>query len=377
MAATVGELFVNLGIKGSDKTIGAIRGVTSSLDEAKSMSLQAKAGIIAVLWGLERLMMSAMRTGNGIANFSALTGMSAKNLQQWQYAAEKAGASANDMSGAFSSAQSILTKMRMGEVAPKGLFRVAELTGGISEQEIEKMMQDPEVLMRRLQEYALKEKDIGVRNEMLRSFGISDQIISAMAKGAFKPEILAKAPVISDQNIKNLDKMYGAVKEISKKIETTLGNIFAKHGKEIIPLITDIIDKVGTLANKLITLAEKLKVFEAIAWVLKMMGAGVEDITKTSSNVGEAISRKGIVGGLEERAGLVGEQYMLLGRALFQSLREAVEPKMPLSPAGALSGQQNFNINQTLNFQHDGKDAHKTSDSVGRAVQNAVRQLPQ
>ena len=171
--------------------------------------------------------------------------------------------------------------------------------------------------------------------------------------------------------------MYGAVKEISKKIETTLGNIFAKHGKEIIPLITDIIDKVGTLANKLITLAEKLKVFEAVAWVLKMMGAGVEDINKTASNVGEAISRKGIVGGLEERAGLVGEQYMLLGRALFQSLRESVEPKMPLSTAGALGGQQNFNINQTLNFQHDGKDAHKTSDSVGRAVQNAVRQLPQ
>ena len=43
------------------------------------------------------------------------------------------------------------------------------------------------------------------------------------------------------------------------------------------------------------------------------------------------------------------------------------------SPAG---GTSNVEVNQTLNFQHDGKDHKQTADSVKKAAQHFVRQNP-
>ena len=50
----------------------------------------------------------------------------------------------------------------------------------------------------------------------------------------------------------------------------------------------------------------------------------------------------------------------------------------PTAPRTAMNSQnsQNINVQQTLNFEHGGTDAQRTADSVGRAVQNAFRQIP-
>ncbi len=51
----------------------------------------------------------------------------------------------------------------------------------------------------------------------------------------------------------------------------------------------------------------------------------------------------------------------------------SIVPKM--APTVSATGStQTVNVNQNLNFQHDGKDSQRTGDSVKKAVQDAYRQ---
>src|SRR5580698_7170089 len=185
----IGSLFLNLGVRGTDKTVGALTNVKKGLSETASLSLEAKAGIVGAIYALERLFATSGKAGTNLANFNAVTGESVKTLQQYQYAARQVGISNEDVEGSFKGLQSAMTKTLIGEGAPKGLARVGLLTGGISQQDIKKFAEQPQLLIQRLQEYSKKETNIGLRNETLKSFGISEGMIAALSRQAFRPDV--------------------------------------------------------------------------------------------------------------------------------------------------------------------------------------------
>lgn len=277
----IAELFVNLGIKGAEKTVGALSNVQKGMQNLGSLSLETKAAIVGAMYALERLFSKSGTTGTDLTNFSTLIGTSTKTLQQYQFAARQVGVSNQETEATFKTLASTMTKIRMGEGAPKGFAQVAMLTGGINAADVEKFMQNPELLLQRLQLYAQKEKRLGIRNEVLKSFGLSDNLIAGLARNAFNPTALARAPTYSDRELKDLDKANIAWANLGNTIAMAFGRFNAAHGGQLVKDLSLLTEKVLTLANAFLKLAEAAHVFE---WLNKSV-QGLSMLMDTLTNL--------------------------------------------------------------------------------------------
>lgn len=465
---TVAELFVSLGVKGSEKTVGAIAGVRKGLEDTKGMALETKAAIVGALYALERMFMASGQKGTDLTNFNALLGVSAQTLQQYQYAARQVGVTNEEVASTFKGLSSVATNTLLGKGAPEGVARFAQVikaqVGDVQKLWLQATQGHPELLLQRLQEYAQKESNIGLRNQVLKSFGISENMIAAMNRNAFNPNVLNQAPTLSEGTIKSLDNVHKRVSNLSNTVSMAFDNFTAKHGGEIIGGLEKIIPKVIELAEAFERLSNNLKIFKLIGMVfegwkdifegLNTAVEGVADATadvkpgdkKGEEKKDEARSNllKGfatILMGIFDPGALAAQAYAVvnagepkktpaenspraakkentpaLGPAAQRVIKvlstpvhvsvssgavhihekpktelkvtippsPIITPKVvvPPMPAGAAAGAfggktsaSNVNVNQTLNFQHDGTNPKQVADSHKAATQKAYRQI--
>jgi hypothetical protein len=372
----IGSLFLNLGIKGASKTVGELSNVKKGIGDVASMSLEAKAALVGAAYALERLFSNSNKAGTDLTNFNALTGESVKTLQQYQYAGRQVGISNQTMEGSFKTLQSAMTKTMLGQGGPAGLARVSMLTGGISQKDIEEFAKRPELLIQKLQQYASKEKNIGLRNETLKSFGIDESMIAGLSRNAFRPDVLKKAPTYSNQEVGQLDKANIAWSNLGNKIEMAVGHFNAMHGGQLVGDISKIVDQVLKLANAFTLLAEKLHLFEGIGkifegWtqIFKGVNAGVESVTGAFS---EPKKRNDLIHNTVE-----GGKNVIMG--ILGDIGDKFGGSHPIAPQvsknSSTGNTQNNDVNIVNNFQHPGTDHKKTADSQKHAVQQAYRQL--
>ena len=107
-------MFVSLGVKGADKTIDAFAKVGTGIKNVATESLAAKAGIIGATYALEQFMSNAATRGTDLSNLSTYLGISTKQLQQWQYAAQQAGESGEEFTSSLKSVYDKVAQMRLG-----------------------------------------------------------------------------------------------------------------------------------------------------------------------------------------------------------------------------------------------------------------------
>lgn len=286
MGTSVGELFVSLGVKGGDKTQSTISGVQKGLKDTATFSLEAKAAIVGAMYALERLFAASGQTGTNLTNFGAILGTGTQTLQQYQYAARQVGVTNEALEGTFKSLAATSTKILRGETKPTGLAQVSRRTG-LTFEEIKQSQSNPEILLQRLQQYAQLQKDIGLRNSDLKSFGLSDDIIAGLARNAFRPDVLKKAPVYKESEVQALDKANIAWSNLSTKIEMAFGHFNAKHGGEIVTQISKIVDEVTKLAEAFTKLAEKVKLFDKLTLVFTGWGHIFEGISEAVDAISE------------------------------------------------------------------------------------------
>lgn len=365
MSFKVGELFLDLGIKGAEKTVGAVMGAKKALQEVGSTSLETKAAIVGAMYALQRLFAASGAMGTGLTNFNALTGLSAKQLQQWQFAARQAGVANEEFTGSVKSVQNAMTNMLLGKGAPEGLAMVANKVGFDA-----KRARDTFYVLQQLQKFAMQSPpDVG--NAVLKSFGLGEGTISAMRRGMFNPAAFAKAPTYGDNEIKQLDRANIAWSNLATKIEMAFGRFNARHGGQLVSDISKIVDQVVKLAEAFTRLAEKLKVFEGIGKVFQGWSLIFENLSDSVDAVRGGKAGESIMEFFKEVPGVVGAMI-----EDFRTPSSVIAPNMP-APQPAPGSNQTINVNQNLNFQHDGKDAKKTSDSVKKANQDAFRQFNQ
>lgn len=376
----IAELFINLGVKGSDSSNKALKGVKSNLGEIKSMAFETKAAIAGVIYGLEKMMSASAQTGTNLTNFTALTGMSAKNLQQWQYAARQAGVSAEEMTGNLKGVQNTMTNMLLGKGAPEGMAMLANKVGFDP-----KKARDTLYVMQQLQKFAQQvPQDVG--NAMLKSFGLTENAISAMRRNAFTGDALSKAPTYSDKEVSQLDKANIAWANLGAKIQMAFGHLTASHGLKVVNDISNITTEVIKLIGALTILAEKMDLFAGIGHVFAGIGNTIKLVNEVMDRAGGKASKKGdllyTAPGQEAVPGFhdspIGK-FLSAASSKFSSRGNASSAvnSIPL-PAIAdpkVGGGQTIDVSQTLIFQHDGKDAKKTSDSVHKAVKDTFRQM--
>lgn len=350
----VGELFVNLGVKGTEKTVSALTSVRSSLSDMTSISLEAKAGLVGAFYAFEQLMSASGKAGTGLANFEALTGMSAQNLQKFQYAARQAGVSAESMTGSLKGVQNVMTNMLAGKGHPEGLGLVNQMVGFDQSKANNALY-----VFGKLTEFAKatnNSKLAGIGDMVLRSFGVNDDTISAMRRDKFRADIMNRAPTYSEGQIKALDRANVAWSNLGVKIEMAFGKFNAAHGGQLVSDIARLTDQVLKLADSFIKLSDSAKALEWIGQIFKGWSLIFDTINKSMS----------------------GEfNDFLFGKAFDQN---KFKNKIPdhITPKAPSHSYEHFNntINQYMNFQHDGKDHQKAAESIHGATQKAIRQNP-
>lgn len=366
----IAELFVNLGFKGADSAGKALKNVKSGLGEVKSMSLEAKAAIIGVVYGLERLMSDSAKQGTALSNFNALTGLSTQRLQEWQYAARQVGVASEELTGSVRGVQQSMTDMLLGKGAPEGLAMVANQVGFDAEK-----ARDTFYVMQQLQKFAQQvPPDVGAR--MIRSFGVSDNVIAAMQKNAFRPEIFSQAPKFSEGQINQLNKVDAAWSNLGQKIKMAFGHFTSSHGMKLVSDLSKITTEVIKMINAFVKLADMLKVFSLI-------GKAFEGWGMIFSGIGEVVGKIKDFAGSETKS----EDVVQGSKNFYTTAKDVIGDMMSHNDMKFKADQkdllnrlqqnknQNVNINNTLNFQHDGKDHKKTEGSVKKAIQDSYRQM--
>jgi hypothetical protein len=392
----VGELFVNLGIKGQDKTVGAISGVKNSLGEAKSMAIETKAGILAVVYGLEQLMSASMQAGTSLSNFETLVGVSTDKLQEYQFVARQVGGTNEEMANSFKSIQDKMSAFGRGEGNPAALNYMASKIGGYDPSQF----RNPEYMLQQFQKFA-QLKDIGedMKRWALGSMGIGEHIQVAMMRGKFNPAEFAKAPKYSNAEAHRLDRMRADWSNLGTKVEMAIGHFNAQHGAELIKGLSDLTTETLKFANSLATVSEKFGAFEKFNHVIEGTANSLRLINeiydkfngkeskpgdllytpphrmpKDNSTVGDLLKDatspenfKATVDALKNKF-TPNEQF----QKDFESFKNWITPQR-VPPTS--TPKQDIEINQTLHFQHDGKEHAQTQDSTKRAVQHAFRAL--
>lgn len=374
----IGEMFVALGVKGSEKTLAGLGAVRKGMNDLFSTSLETKAGIIGAMYAAERLFAKSGATGTGLTNFTALTGKSAIELQRWQYAARQAGVANEEFTGSFKSVQGAMTNMLMGKGAPEGLALVASKVGFDA-----KRARDTFYVMEQLQKFA-KSAPADVGNAVLKSFGLGEGTVAAMRRGAFNAQAFAAAPTYSQKEVGQLDKANIAWSNLGNQIEMAVGRFNASHGGQLVQDISKLVPKVLTLVEAFTKLADKLKIFQGIGKVFEgwslifdKVSSGVDSITGA---IGDEGKRKTLgddtLQFFKEMPGVfkvMAEDLLPGSKAVASGSPAVVGP--PTNVAGG--AQNNIVVHQNLTFQHDGKDPKKTEESVKRANQDAFRQFNQ
>lgn len=270
----VGELFVNLGVKGSEKTVAAFVSLKTGLGDLRSMSLETKAAIIGALYAIEQMTASSNKLGSTFANASALLSMPTKTLQQYTNAAQLANASSQEMLATFGEIQSKLKAINLNEGTPKWMGRLSEITGfRFSGAAVEDFAKHPEKFLQLMQTYAQKEKDAPWRNEVLKQFVGSQNIQAALIRGAFNERSLNKIPLLSDSQVKNLDSNRQKFTELALKVERDFDKLNASKG------ITDFTQSLLNLVNALDKLETKLGILQQIGKVFSFVGSEMDIIS--------------------------------------------------------------------------------------------------
>lgn len=385
----IAELFVNLGIKGADKTVGTLGSIKKGMGELGSTSIETKAAILGAMYGLERMMAISGAAGTNLTNFTALTGKSAQDLQKWQFAARQAGVGADEMAGSVKSVQNSMANMLLGKGAPEGIALLSKAVGGLDPTKY----RDTFYMLTQLQKgMQLMAPEMG--NMVGKSFGLSEGTIAAMRRNMFTPEMLAKAPTYSDKEIGSLDKSNIAWSNLNNKIQMAFGHFNAKHGQGMVGDISKTVDQVFKLAEAFEKLSEKIKLFQIIdeifkGWglIFEAIGAGVDKLNeltgKGSTKPGDKDSVLDKKGNLKknpvamlrdwtsEQAGKIGEA---IGDARYSSGNHPFVPHVALNPAKHTVENSISNITQNITHHGDAKDTKAVKDTHKAAINHAYRQ---
>jgi hypothetical protein len=362
--ASVGELFVNLGIKGSEKTLGALSGIKKGFGELTSMSIEAKAAIIGALYGFERLMSASSQMGTSLYNTGLLTGVSVQNLQKYQYAARQAGASNEEMSASFKSLQSAMTQIDINKGLPEGLKYIATAIGGIDVKKIH----DLPYMMQQFQKFANTAVPDGIKRWALGSVGLSEGIIAGMERNMFRPEVLNKAPTYTNNQVNQLDKARMAWSNIATSVEMMFGKFNAEFGVRAAEKIQKLVDSIYHLVDALAGLAEKYEVFDHVSSAIDVLAGKATEIGTVSA---EDIRKSGgwmapmVAPSMKEESG-----FSKGARDFLQGIIGA-----PDYNSMGMGGQPV--INQTITHYGDAKDTKSVGDTHRSAASAAHKSVSQ
>ena len=409
----IAELFVSLGIKGSEKTLNVLSNVKVGMGSIIDTSLAAKAAILAVVYALEQLTTGAAQDGAHLKNLSTYLNMSVESLQKWNYAAQQGNISNQEFEQSLGSIQQKIKDFQVKHTLPDGSYVIAQETGfnfqgkfGINE------------ILPKLLEFSQNKKYSREKiEEILGGWGLTPNEIGAAINGIFSAANLKNAPILKTGEVDTLSRVNVEWKNLETKVKMFVAHLTAKDGEEAVKNLSKMADALFRIANDLERISTKLGLFKLIGTMFHgwdmILGVtadaleGKRDRTNDLENL--------ILPSNEEAKKNINDLIMLnkaqkylptisdplatglyglgdflgsSGKNLYSGFKEAILDldRFKLTGPGnsrfSLQEQpNNIHINQHLTFQNPGTDATKVMDihskSVGHAVAQATRNINQ
>ena len=234
----VGDLFVKLGIDGAKDAKKALSGVNDGMKKFRLAGIAVAGATIGMVAGLAKLTASSNAYGAALLGFGTSTGQSIKKLQEWQRAGREAHATNEEVAQSISSVNKAMAQIALGRNVPSGWAAISGAVGGI---DYERAKGDTFYMMRQLQKYAKDFKNLsgglhaeGNAIDFLKSFGLTDNVITGMMRGVFNKKNFGKANLYTDWETQRLSKMKVQWETLFDGIEKAIGRINVKFSKHIL-----------------------------------------------------------------------------------------------------------------------------------------------
>lgn len=338
----IAELFTEIQLDGADSVGKDLQKIKKGTVAVGGAILGTVAAIAGMTWAMKKLGAASNAEGTALKNFGLLTGIASKELQQYQYAARKAGATNEEMSQSFKALQdNMFQAEHIKGGAPMGLAwiisKVGKPQGGLK---------NTLGMMEKLNEFAQKNKDKPVLvAQALKSMGLSENIIAGMMDGLFAPEILKQAPYYTDRQIKKLDSMRDSWQQIGDQIERGIGKINIDHFSKMLPEIKELVSEVLKLVEAMSEFMLKVDAFGKLAKTFGWM---------SDAMVGMSENTQGVISSSNQ------PKNITKGETFLQTL---IPGKWPTSSKITTNNAEvNINI----------EDANLSPNDVGRAAGNAI-----
>lgn len=355
----IGELFLKLGISGSSTVVKTLGDLKKEMFGVKDAALLMKAAVLASIYGLYSVGSKALDESTSLTNFSALIGDSSREFQKFDYVVRKFGGSEGSLKSFFRSTQKGFTDLlTTGSSSGIAFEAVAKKLNRdiFTSSNIKRFAEKPLELLKVLQQYANTEKDINIKDKVLASFGLSDDLISLLNQNKLNSQNISAAPSFSDSSLKGLADVNAKFFEVGDQFTRNIKNIFAtKEGQEFIAAIAQFSQAIVVLTREFTPV---------ITTVIKSL---VEAINFWRSNP-ITDSLKGVLKGtFNDLKDAFGNDEEIQKKEVEEKLfKRGIEPKQNTS---------SISIDQTLNFQHDGKNSKEVAYNSSQAVINAARNL--
>lgn len=265
---TVAELFVNIGLKGADKTTKGLSNIGKELKDVSNAGLATKAALLGVFVGLERLTGWASQIGMDMTKFTTVTGISAQELQKWTYAANRYDVSAEEMMTTIKGVSAAMADMRLGKGAPESLGILAKYVGFD-----QKKADDTLYVISKIQEFIKSgAASPAIVNQLTKAFGISENVFQMLANMSLEKDKLSQSQFITDSEISRLTNVNKQWKDLWYTIRTIGIKLVASEGAIAVNQLAKAFQFLGSTAT---AISRLLNEFKTLKTVLMVVGAAI------------------------------------------------------------------------------------------------------
>lgn len=378
----IAELFVDLGINGSEKAVTALAGIKQALTDVATTVGVVTTSLAGAIYAFEKLTNQSNQTGFGLSQFEKATGLSANTLQRWQQLGLNSGVAADEVTKSVRNLQNIMFQMVAGGKAPEGIAFLQQELAKLGKPIDTARFRDVYYMMGKLREFA-RESHLppDFKKHVLDSFGLGDDFQQALKTSTFD---LAKADprrMYSENQLQTLTDLHNRWMKLIDEIQHSVGKLNVRFGPGI---VTDI----EKLAHALIDLANALGELNEQIGVLKFLKTVISDFAFFGHGIANTI-RKGIEehndpkGGIWKQTwdkikGPFNEPFAGPGtQSISNFVTSGAAALTTLGGAGAAAGTAINNYNISIDGAQDPQavvdEFHRQTSKM---INDAARQIP-
>lgn len=375
MSFEIAEFFVKLGVKGENDAKRALKGVDKDLGDLSTSALAAKAGILAVVYGIERMTAASAREGAELKNFWAATGLDPISLQKVQYAMGLVNVGAEEVTATLKTLQTNSSNIALGQGVPKFWTTFANAVKLDTSK-----MRDSFYMLQKFQEFAKSGVSPDILRNISNALGISDNVLAGLKRSSVDWQKLTGVG-FSQKQIDSLDHINAEWFKLWNTLKLFSGGLVAeKGGSAVVTLEKSLMGGIGTIRalrkefsafqKQLPEVATAVEVFAAalalyFAPITATVAGLIFIMSKWEGNKGKVIPKPGEPGFYEA---------MGIPKPTPNLFAPPMGPSLDLKNNPAQGAQTT--VNSEVNIYADPDNPREHADIVQRHVERAFYQSP-